>query len=370
MSEELNNKEVQKEVRVWCDGCYDMVHFGHANSLRQAKALGHKLIVGVHNDEEIANHKGPPVFTQEERYKMVRGIKWVDEVVESAPYVTTLETLDNNNCDFCVHGDDITTTADGVDCYHFVKSADRYKEVSRTAGISTTDLVGRMLLMTRNHFRQGDAEYAIEKEGSSHMGQDHSARSPWTGCSQFLPTTQKIIQFSDGKAPKENDKIVYVAGAFDLFHVGHLDFLEKAKEYGDYLIVGLHTDPVVNQYKGSNYPIMNLHERVLSVLACKYVNEVVIGAPYEVTKELMEHFKVDFVCHGQTSITDDPYTVPKMMDKFILLDSGNTMTTEKIVQRIIRHRIEYERRNQKKEKKEIEAFEFQQQQLKVTQKSG
>lgn len=46
---------------------YDMVHFGHANSLRQAKALGHKLVVGVHTDEEITKHKGPPVFTQEER---------------------------------------------------------------------------------------------------------------------------------------------------------------------------------------------------------------------------------------------------------------------------------------------------------------
>lgn len=89
------------------------------------------------------------------------------------------------------------------------------------------------------------------------------------GCSQFLPTTQKIIQFSDGKSPNPGDKVVYVAGAFDLFHVGHLDFLEKAKKEGDYLIVGLHTDPVVNRYKGSNYPIMNLHERVLSVLACK-----------------------------------------------------------------------------------------------------
>lgn len=35
---------------------------------------------------------------------MVRGIKWVDEVVEGAPYVSTLETLDRYNCDFCVHG--------------------------------------------------------------------------------------------------------------------------------------------------------------------------------------------------------------------------------------------------------------------------
>lgn len=83
---------------------YDMVHFGHANSLRQAKALGDKVIVGIHTDEEITKHKGPPVFTEEERVKMVKGIKWVDEVVLGAPYVTTLEVLDQNNCDFCVHG--------------------------------------------------------------------------------------------------------------------------------------------------------------------------------------------------------------------------------------------------------------------------
>lgn len=81
-----------------------MVHFGHANSLRQAKALGDKVIVGIHTDEEIAKHKGPPVFTEEERVKMVKGIKWVDEVVLGAPYVTTLEVLDEHNCDFCVHG--------------------------------------------------------------------------------------------------------------------------------------------------------------------------------------------------------------------------------------------------------------------------
>ncbi|KMY90042.1 ethanolamine-phosphate cytidylyltransferase isoform X3 [Drosophila simulans] len=357
----------RKDVRVWCDGCYDMVHFGHANSLRQAKALGDKVIVGIHTDEEITKHKGPPVFTEEERVKMVKGIKWVDEVVLGAPYVTTLKVLDQNNCDFCVHGDDITMTAEGVDTYHLVKSANRYKEVKRTAGVSTTDLVGRMLLLTRNHFRQGSAEYDIEKE-------DSAAKSPWTGCSQFLPTTQKIIQFSDGKSPNPGDKIVYVAGAFDLFHVGHLDFLEKAKKLGDYLIVGLHTDPVVNSYKGSNYPIMNLHERVLSVLACKFVNEVVIGAPYCVTEELLEHFKIDVVCHGRTPIAlengkIDPYAVPKTRAIFELIDSGNEMTTERIVERIISHRLEYERRNQAKEKKEIEAFEALQRQ-KQTQKAG
>ncbi|CAH1105713.1 unnamed protein product [Psylliodes chrysocephalus] len=325
----------KKYTRVWCDGCYDMVHFGHANSLRQAKALGDYLIVGIHTDEEIMRHKGPPVFTAEERYKMVRGIKWVDEVVEGAPYVTSLDTLDKYDCEFCVHGDDITLTADGVDTYHLVKSAGRYREVQRTAGVSTTDLVGRMLLLTKNHFKQG--------------------------CSQFLPTTQKIIQFSDGKPPKPGDRIVYVAGAFDLFHVGHLDFLEKAKEHGDYVIAGLHTDPVVNRYKGTNYPIMNLHERVLSVLACKYVSEVVIGAPYTVTKDLMDHFKVDVVIHGDTPVMvdeegTDPYQYPKNVGKFVVVKSGNDMTTERIVERIIRNRQEFQDRNSSKEKKELEVL--------------
>lgn len=66
---------------------------------------------------------------------MVRGIKWVDEVVEGAPYVTTLETLDKYKCDFCVHGDDITMTADGVDTYHLVKAAGRYRLARKASNI-------------------------------------------------------------------------------------------------------------------------------------------------------------------------------------------------------------------------------------------
>ncbi|KAK7590837.1 hypothetical protein V9T40_002450 [Parthenolecanium corni] len=355
-------EENKKVVRVWCDGCFDIVHFGHANALRQAKALGDILVVGVHTDKEISKHKGPPVFNEQERYKMVRGIKWVDEVVEAAPYVTTIETLDKYNCDFCVHGDDMSIGADGVDTYHLVKACGRYKEIPRTAGVSTTDLVGRMLLMTRGHFSRGDKEYYVEKEGSSSMGLDAQARSPYTGCSQFLPTTQKIIQFSEGKEPKPYEKIIYVDGAFDLFHVGHLDFLEKARNEGDFLIVGLHTDLEVNRYKGSNFPIMNLHERVLSVLACKYVSEVVIGAPYTITADLLKHFRVDLVVHGSTSVSADkngadPYALPKSLGKFKVLSSNNNMTTEKIVERIIRNRLEYESRNRNKERREVELLE-------------
>jgi cytidyltransferase-like protein len=51
--------------------------------------------------------------------------------------------------------------------------------------------------------------------------------------------------------------------------VGHVDILREAKALGDYLIVGLLDDETVNRYLGGNLPIMNLHERALSVLSCR-----------------------------------------------------------------------------------------------------
>ena len=86
---------------------------------------------------------------------------------------------------------------------------------------------------------------------------------------------------------------------------------------------------------------------------------MVIGAPYSVSKDMMDHFKVDLVVHGATPVaTDvdgedgDTYEEPKRRNKFMLLDSGNTMTTELLVQRIISNRLSFVERNQKKEAKE------------------
>ncbi|KAF6021009.1 Pect [Bugula neritina] len=144
--------------------------------------------------------------------------------------------------------------------------------------------------------------------------------------------------------------LLYVAGDFDLFHVGHVDFLEKVSQEGDFIIVGLHEDLLVRKYKGHNYPIMNLHERVLSVLACRYVSEVVIGAPYSVDKALMDHFKIDLVLCPIASEekVDDPYAYPRSLGKLKEIDCKALLRTEDVVERVRVNEHIYRARNAKK----------------------
>eukprot|EP00744_Colponema_vietnamica_P004284 GILI01006429.1.p1 GENE.GILI01006429.1~~GILI01006429.1.p1 ORF type:complete len:456 (+),score=118.35 GILI01006429.1:45-1412(+) len=335
-------------VRVYIDGCFDLMHSGHFNAIRQAKALGDILVVGVHSDEEITRNKGPPVINERERYALVEACKWVDEMVPDVPYSVNLELLDKLNCDFCVHGDDTAINANGEDAYGLVKAAGRMKIVKRTEGVSTTDMVGRLLLMTKEHLATTDSSKPVHQKREAAI-------------SQFLPTTRRIMQFANGKAPQPTDRIVYIDGAFDLFHIGHADTLKKAKELGDFLIVGVHDDESVNEHKGSNYPVMNLHERVLNVLACKYVDEVIIGAPWVITKDLITSMNISVVVQGSNtklespadSPTSDPYEIPKTLGIYTEVSSSYDLTTETIVERIIENRLRYVKRNQVREAKEL-----------------
>ncbi len=69
-------------------------------------------------------------------------------------------------------------------------------------------------------------------------------------------------------------KVGYTTGVFDMFHIGHLNILKRAKEYCDYLIVGVSTDEVVETYKHKK-PIIPFEERLQIVEAIKYVDRAV-----------------------------------------------------------------------------------------------
>ena len=75
---------------------------------------------------------------------------------------------------------------------------------------------------------------------------------------------------------KENFKLVFTNGCFDLLHKGHLDLLSNAAGFGDKLFVGLNSDKSVKKLKGDSRPIQNEKIRAQKLLELKYVNHVII----------------------------------------------------------------------------------------------
>ena len=75
---------------------------------------------------------------------------------------------------------------------------------------------------------------------------------------------------------KENFKLVFTNGCFDLLHKGHLDLLSNAAGFGDKLFVGLNSDKSVKKLKGNSRPKQNERTRAQKLLELKYVNHVII----------------------------------------------------------------------------------------------
>lgn len=332
-----------RPIRIYMAACMDITHSGHFNCMRQAKALGDILVVGVISDEEIRRSKGPPVMNQEERQAMALACKWADEVQLGVEYYVTPEILARYNCDYVVHGDDIAIRKDtGTDAYHDVRVAGKLKVIKRTEGISTTEMVGKMLLMSQSEIITSDPQQVSSLQLTSNR-------------SNFLATTRRINQFSSNKHPQPNDKIIYIDGGFDLLHRGHVETLKRAKELGDYLIVGCHDDKTVNKHKGKNYPIMNLHERTLNLLSMRYVDDVIMGAPWEINEDMIKTLNISLVVQGSNQKTlgdicpsqEDPYAVAKRLGIYHELESICTLNSEDIVDRIVAHRLQYMQRNQR-----------------------
>ncbi|KAF8472144.1 hypothetical protein BDZ91DRAFT_717322 [Kalaharituber pfeilii] len=402
-----------QEDRIWIDGCFDFAHHGHAGAILQAKQLGKYLVVGVHSDEDIFENKGPTVMTLKERIAAVQACKWTNLPVPNAPYVTEPEWLDLYGCKYVVHGDDITTDSSGEDCYRLVKSQGRFKIVARTPGISTTDLVGRMLLCTKQHHMQpfalqtnllsalpsynrptptSEAEYQLDRiraYASDEFGSPGKGSTVFSYDPNFggnpVGTCLKIV---DGQMPHLGQRVVYVDGGFDLFSSGHIEFLKlvvrtetnKAADRGEYqvdgdpssggrkpyVVAGVHDDKTINKFKGLNYPIMNLFERALCVLQCRFVSSVILSSPFVPTLSFLATLPTGgiphTVYHGPTKFMAseaDPYAeLKKVQNAFgeplfreIPEHEWSGVNAGEIVGRIVRQRALYEERQRRKEGK-------------------
>ena len=88
---------------------------------------------------------------------------------------------------------------------------------------------------------------------------------------------------------EKNQKIVFTNGCFDLLHLGHIDYLAKAKDLGDKLIIGVNTDDSVRRLKGVYRPLQDENSRLHILAALEFVDAVILfneDTPYELIKKI------------------------------------------------------------------------------------
>ena len=90
---------------------------------------------------------------------------------------------------------------------------------------------------------------------------------------------------------------VITFGTFDVFHVGHLRILERARSLGDYLLVGVSTD-ALNFSKKGREPIYNEHERMEIISAIRYVDEVFLEDSLELKRHYIQTYQADVLVMG------------------------------------------------------------------------
>jgi D-glycero-beta-D-manno-heptose 1-phosphate adenylyltransferase len=92
-------------------------------------------------------------------------------------------------------------------------------------------------------------------------------------------------------------KIVFTNGCFDILHHGHLDYLARAADHGNILVVGVNTDASVKRLKGENRPLVNEQDRLFQLAALMYVDAVCLFDE-DTPKELIELVKPDVLAKG------------------------------------------------------------------------
>ena len=89
-----------------------------------------------------------------------------------------------------------------------------------------------------------------------------------------------------------NMKVGFTCGAFDVLHTGHVLMLEEAKSVCDYLIVGVQSDPNIDR-SSKNKPVQSYDERIITVQAIKYVDEIVLYNTEDDLVNLLKRLKPD-----------------------------------------------------------------------------
>ncbi|GAA5824194.1 hypothetical protein JCM5353_000345 [Sporobolomyces roseus] len=175
----INPPPVGRPVRIYADGVYDLLHYGHMLQLRQCKLAfpSVHLLVGCCSSELVHKHKAQPVMHSEERYESLRHVKWVDEVVEDAPWTVDQEFIDKWEIDYVAHDEEPYVSAGSDDVYAFAKSIGAFLPTKRTGGVSTSEVLQRIV----EGYREGDYDGKLRKIGHPELCSRQGSEAGFSG---------------------------------------------------------------------------------------------------------------------------------------------------------------------------------------------
>ena len=143
-------------------------------------------------------------------------------------------------------------------------------------------------------------------------------------------TSNKIVSLNDAielvkNWKSANNKVVFTNGCFDIVHLGHIDYLEKARNLGTKLVLGLNTDASVNRLKGPTRPVVNEYARARMMAAFEFVDAVILfDEPTPL--QLIEAIKPDILVKG------DDYTVETIVGSDFVIGNGGEVKTISLVE--------------------------------------
>ena len=146
----------------------------------------------------------------------------------------------------------------------------------------------------------------------------------------MIPTRNKILTQEGLKAQmlkwkNLGEKVVFSNGCFDILHLGHIDYLEKARNLGSKLIIGLNDDNSVKRLKGSERPINDENARARMLSALSFVDAVVLFSE-DTPKELITYLIPDILVKGSD------YNLSNIVGADTVLANGGEVKTIDLVE--------------------------------------
>ena len=155
-------------------------------------------------------------------------------------------------------------------------------------------------------------------------------------------SNKEISKISE-KLKKEGKKVVMVNGAFDLLHSGHVNFLRKAKENGDILMVAVNSDKSIKTYKNPNRPIIPENDRATLIASLFFVDYVTIfneSKALKIIKSIKPGLLVKGNYYDSVRVDEEVELVKKLGGKVVKINHPAKISTSQIIEKIVGEKID------------------------------